>query len=400
MKGQELKIIFKDNHAFLTNEVALNFNQVQISAIYEPIAKEQSYWKIRVINYIQSENKLHVDVIKHFKGATNFEAFQLEYENILMTIEQVTFKNINTHSLTDTFILNAKVKEHLIPTFLTNTTPAVIKQPTINQPTIIKGTFTIPILDITFIAGAITFEKKFALLQEPVKFTIPNETIIEAFDAVKAYFSKVLNTNKITVDAIVEIQNGQTITKASSSEIEKIDYRFIEYVKTDSLKRILKKEPISEKQVYTIEEYINDIKKQSLFKDGLDFFDSLLELPNAKHYKHLKFLSGLHQHKVLKLRFVHDPVSFIFLLQNNHQYHIVWETLYTKEATYIWSSPKDTDSLKRLLTQVEDSIKLINESGKIAYIELNEPNFSRIYHHYNNKERGFEEWQNNINGLL
>ena len=394
MKGQELKIIFKDNHAFLTNEVALNFNQVQISDIYEPIAKEQSYWKIRVINYNQTENKLYVDFVKHFKGATNFDAFQLRHENILMSIQQVAFKHINTHSLTDTFILKPKVKNDFIPTFLENT------QTAIKQPTIIKETFSIPIQDITFINGAITFEKKFALLQEPVKFTIPNETIIEAYDAVKTYFSNVLNTNKITVEAIVEIQNGQTITKASSPEIEKIDHRFIEYVKTDFLKRILKKELISEKQVYTIEEYINDIKKQSLFKDGLDFFDSLLELPNAKHYKHLKFLSGLHQHKVLKLRFVHDPVSFILLLQNNHQYHIVWETLYTKEATYIWSSPKDTDSLKGLLAQVEDSIKLIKESGKTAYIQLNEPNFSRIYHHYDNKEKGFEEWQNNINGLL
>ena len=31
MKGQELKILFKDDMAFLTEEVALDFNQVHIS---------------------------------------------------------------------------------------------------------------------------------------------------------------------------------------------------------------------------------------------------------------------------------------------------------------------------------------------------------------------------------
>jgi hypothetical protein len=44
--------------------------------------------------------------------------------------------------------------------------------------------------------------------------------------------------------------------------------------------------------------------------------------------------------QILRIRFVLTPFSFLFLLHGNKKYHIVWETLNSEEATYIWHFEK------------------------------------------------------------
>ncbi|WP_341297267.1 hypothetical protein [Catalinimonas locisalis] len=78
--------------------------------------------------------------------------------------------------------------------------------------------------------------------------------------------------------------------------------------------------------------------------------DELLQLQKVKHFLQLQYLSKRHDSSILKLRFVLDPFSFIFLLTGREQYHVVWETLDTEEATYLWHIDKNIDSLKQKLT--------------------------------------------------
>jgi len=73
MKGQELKIIFKDDMAFLTEEVALDFNQVEVSDGIVKV-KGPSSWKIRVINYIERERKIFAEILGYYSGEAEFSS--------------------------------------------------------------------------------------------------------------------------------------------------------------------------------------------------------------------------------------------------------------------------------------------------------------------------------------
>ena len=76
------------------------------------------------------------------------------------------------------------------------------------------------------------------------------------------------------------------------------------------------------------------------------------------------------------------PSSFVFLLTGEQQYHIIWETLDTEEATYIWHVEKHKPALKARLTEIDQDLGYIRSSGRQAFIDKPRENFSRIIHDY------------------
>jgi hypothetical protein len=98
----------------------------------------------------------------------------------------------------------------------------------------------------------------------------------------------------------------------------------------------------------------------------------------------------------LKIRFVLNPFSFLFLLAGDKKYHIVWETLNSEEATYIWHFEKTIDALRNGLNEIEAILSEIKNTGKQDYLKKDHPNFSRIMHDYSDAQQGFTVWK----GLL
>ena len=95
MKGQELKILFKDDMAFLTEEVALDFKQVNISD--SPVKfKAPAFWTVRVINYVENERRLFVEILDYQVGETDFPSNQIQLADTLIEIEKVGFRSIDT----------------------------------------------------------------------------------------------------------------------------------------------------------------------------------------------------------------------------------------------------------------------------------------------------------------
>lgn len=141
-------------------------------------------------------------------------------------------------------------------------------------------------------------------------------------------------------------------------------------------------------------------KTQKLFTGEIDFFENLLEKSDTKHYKHLRFLSSKHKTDIQKLRFVHKPFSFVFLLSGIDKFHIVWETLDTQEATYIWTVANDLKDLKQVLTHTDKTINLILRDGKNEYTSRNEGNFNRVFHDYSDLQNGFKNWKEEIEKII
>jgi hypothetical protein len=91
----------------------------------------------------------------------------------------------------------------------------------------------------------------------------------------------------------------------------------------------------------------------------------------------------------LKLRFILQPFSFLFLLAGERKYHIIWETLDSEEATYIWHIVRTRESLRIALAEIEVIFRDIKQNGRQTFLEKESNNFSRVVHDYSDAKKGF-----------
>jgi hypothetical protein len=122
---------------------------------------------------------------------------------------------------------------------------------------------------------------------------------------------------------------------------------------------------------------------------------------NYRHSKYVKFLAERHENGMMKLRFVLNPFSFVFLLQGKDQYHFVLETLDTEEATYIWhTNTKTKKDLMKIASLIDGQLNVIKENGRQTFLDSNPENFTRILHNYADKDRGFVVWLEVLEKIL
>lgn len=77
----------------------------------------------------------------------------------------------------------------------------------------------------------------------------------------------------------------------------------------------------------------------------------------------------------MKIRFVLQPFSFVFLLAGGDHHYIVLETLDTEEATYIWKTGKSKTSVINAVMKIDNQLTFIRENGRQMYLETNQKIF-------------------------
>lgn len=166
----------------------------------------------------------------------------------------------------------------------------------------------------------------------------------------------------------------------------------------DSVKfRFVEKQLVTKVKNTDIE--LENITK-SLFKSDKELLDEVLINDNYLHSKQLQYLAKNHKTNILKIRFITQPFSFVFLLEGTQQYHIVLETVNTKEATYIWHISKETTLLDLELSAINSFLNIIKRDGRQAFLKTNTKNFSRILHNYSNDKKSYYQWKNSLESLL
>lgn len=125
-------------------------------------------------------------------------------------------------------------------------------------------------------------------------------------------------------------------------------------------------------------------------------YKEILKQKDVKHYQQLRYLADKHNRSVLKIRFVLMPFSFVFLLDGEKHYHIIWETLDTEEATFMWHVEKNKQVLKERLGLIDKDLGLIRNKGRQAFTETTQENFSRIIHDYEDPLKGFILWRDQL----
>jgi hypothetical protein len=253
----------------------------------------------------------------------------------------------------------------------------------------------VPIEYLEFRFGSITFKYPIAAFNnKEVEFEIENLNVRPEFSVLKPYFIRFLKSRTVLVNIRATFQHNRLIFKsASSSDLDKINGEVIESVKFRFLnKEIIKGIPAGEENLLDAGQ-VQGGSEQLIYTNEDDLLDNILALKQYKHHRHLRYLSQKHERTILKLRFVLEPFSFVFLLSGNNQYHLVWETLDTEEATYIWHIDKSIYELERSIKRIDGLLGHIRTKGRQQYLETNPEQFSRIVHDYSDDQKGLIIWK-------
>lgn len=269
----------------------------------------------------------------------------------------------------------------------------------VNQNIIIEQKIKVNIEELDFRYCNIGFQYLDKKSNQQLEFEIENQQVRPEYEVLKPYFSRILKTKSIEIDIYAELENGVILSQlATSTQLESINKEVVDSVKFVFLhKSFIHQYLPSKENILTVSELPNN---GNLYVEAEKVLEDLLKGEKYKHSRHIKFLASQHACSIMKLRFVLQPFSFVFLLVGESNYHLVLETLDTEEATYIWHIEKQKSSLIQAIKRIDQQLSIIREKGRQVYLETDPENFSRIVHDYYNEDKGYVSWKDSLEERL
>lgn len=266
----------------------------------------------------------------------------------------------------------------------------------------INEMISVAIENLEFKFGAIAFKYICsAYNNKEVEFEIENLNIRPEFAVLKPYFIRFLRSETLDIKIQATFQNNMLIFKsASSTDIDKINREVIESVKFRFLnKDIIKAIPKSEQNLLNSDQ-LQGNTQIPLYANEDELLEDILSQKKYKHHRHLRYLAQKHERSILKLRYVLEPFSFIFLISGDKQHHLVWETLDTEEATYIWHVNKNFNELAQKIKELDKLLSNIRIDGRQQFLQSDPSDFTRIVHDYTEDQKGFIIWKDHLEEKL
>lgn len=270
---------------------------------------------------------------------------------------------------------------------------------TSNHVLTIEKKIKVPIKELEFHYGNVAFKYPAIEMNTELQFQIENIEIRPEFEVLKPYFIKTLKSKTISVELFAEFENGKLVSQlALSPDIDRINKEVVEGVKFQFLnKGLIKQFNPKKKNILTSDELP---EKNKIYSNAEELLREILKNKQYKHSQHIQYLANRHESKVMKVRFVLNPFSLVFLLAGEQSYFIVLETLDTEEATYIWHTSKNKTSLIEEVKQIDNQLSIIREKGRQAFLENSPENFTKIMHDYSDNKKGFIIWKSALEELI
>ncbi len=413
-KFDELLLIFNEDKVWVNSDACiLPISSLDLFVEVEQF-REGIAWKVRISDYDEENCILKTEIIDYNANAAINTNQQSSLQFLI--IEKITFRALDTAHL----LRSVQLKQSNTISYVSqpNIDYSYVSEPNIeyedtntNQKHIVPITtklfrkiIKVPFSKITFCNAFVTFSLFIEELKQDINFEIENADIRPEFEAIKEYFVKLLKKKFAMVIIEINYKADEIIsTSATSEDIDKINSSIIDSVRFEFVKREIisfKGKTTDNSILNTIDNLMIDKNAAKFFNTEQDIIDDILSVKNSKHYYQLKYLSGQHLSSILKIRFILQPFSFLFLLVGERQYHIVWETLYSEEATYIWHFEKTMDALRNGLKEIEIILNEIKATSKIDYLKKEHDNFSRVMHDYSDAKSGFVVWKGSVEEKL
>lgn len=388
---EELVIRF-DSMRFSIGSADASFT---INCLELPIAVEKFLpeicWKIRIVKYNNETGEMTAEIVDYQYDNTKIP-ISLNDSFYFQGIEKIKFRAIDTAGFLKSVILKKEAVTQRGAIVIAGT-----NEKQTNEIVVIK-TMKVPFYRIRFLYGSVSFPLFIEEINQELIFQIDNSNIRPEFDSIRDYFCKALKKRLIAADIAIRLADNVVLSAiAKSEDINSINNFMIENIRFEFIKRKIfkpKEEPFID-PIHTLDSLLGqfDSSTKVLFNSEQALFENILNVRKSKHYLQLKYLSSEHESSVLKLRFVLQPFSFLFLLSGEKQYHMVWETLDTEEATYIWHTERTREALKITLQLIESIITSIKKDGRQDYLKQDNADFSRILHDYSDFKKGFIVWK-------
>lgn len=271
---------------------------------------------------------------------------------------------------------------------------------TANQFLQINRSIKLSMADLDFHYGAVAFNYQLPKSDQKLEFEIEHDHIRPEFDVLKPYFSKLLGFQRIEIDIYAEIENGQVQAQmATCAALEKINREVIEAMKFRFFDQTVIEGQLpfnTESNLVDLDQIQKDGNGKKLFESEEQVLAMLLAKKKVKHALQLRYLARRHEGAIMKLRFVPQPFSFVFLIVGEFQFHVVLETLDTAEATYLWHLEKDPLLLRENLQLVDKDLAIIKNAGRQAFLATEPVDFSRVIHSYSDDKKGFIIWRDTL----
>jgi superfamily II DNA or RNA helicase len=413
-KYDELTLIFNEDKFYINSEA----NAFSISCLDLPIEAEKFkagvVWRVRILNYDEITGLLTTEIVNYDADSRVTESAQSSL--LFMQIEAIRFRTIDTTQL----LRAIEIRKQLLQTINEHPMTYVPPKPAIPKVVfapidpipeklpeyVLVKTMKVPFDNLYFLNAEVSFSIFIEELAHEVKFTIVNPDIRAEFEVIKDYFKKVLKKKIIVTNIEIRYNKKELLSAhASSEDIDLINQNIIDNIRFEFVKRkifTLRGKNENMPVVNTMDTLLTKgaLTGGKLYQTEQHLIDDLLAIKKSKHYQHLQFLSSQHLSSVLKVRFILEPFSFLFLLAGETRYHIVWETLNSEEATYIWHFQKSIEALRTGLKEIEVILQEIKETNKQEYLKKEHHNFSRIIHDYTDPKKGFIQWKDSLEKKL
>lgn len=235
--------------------------------------------------------------------------------------------------------------------------------------------FSYPILDLTFANGGVKGKADLPGLADKLDFKIINDNIVAEFDAIKPFFVRALKRKTISVKTRLCFVDGEPrLDVATSPQVAKINDDMLELFRARAVKSLLNFDPVRtvDKSLFTPEDVFDSLDDDTLGKatlphDGHDLLAEILRHRPVRNARQLEFLAGRLHETDAKLRYVLSPdFGFVFMVAGQDARHFILELL-DSHATYVWSIPKDWQTLDDQYRAVEREIAAIGTVGRSQY---------------------------------
>lgn len=235
--------------------------------------------------------------------------------------------------------------------------------------------FTFPLLELTFANGGVKGTTELPGLAEPIPFRIINDHIVAEFDAIKPFFVRALKRQTIRVSSQLSFVDGEPrLAVATSPHIARINDEMLELFRARAVRSLLNFDPVRtvDKSLFTPDEVFaslgeDELGKATLPHDGHELLAEILRHKTVRNARQLQFLAGELHEAGTKLRYVLSPdFGFVFLVSGQDANHFILELL-DSHATYIWSIPRDWETLAEQFRAVGREITAIGTLGRGQY---------------------------------
>ncbi|MDZ7613657.1 MAG: hypothetical protein U5K51_08160 [Flavobacteriaceae bacterium] len=102
----------------------------------------------------------------------------------------------------------------------------------------------------------------------------------------------------------------------------------------------------------------------------------------------------------MKIRFVLNPFSFVFLLSERTNILLFWKPWTQKKQHIFGILQKTKHHLIEEVKQIDNQLNIIREKGRQTFLENSPENFTRIIHDYSDNKKGFIIWKSAIEELI